>query len=91
MLHYLKGRPHDSYEATRLIRSESVSSLSLYLQEMDADRMHDDVKTKNSLKCAKNMQKTLHMVLMLLIFHRSGIIVTAERMCGYKSAIKKKL
>lgn len=31
-------------KATSLILSESVSSLSLYLQEMGADRMHDDVK-----------------------------------------------
>lgn len=40
----LGSRPHDSYEATNLIRSESVPSLSLYLQEMDADKMYDDVK-----------------------------------------------
>ena len=31
-------------EATRLIRSESISSLLLYLQEMDVDRVRDDVK-----------------------------------------------
>ena len=33
-------------EATSLICSESVSSLSLYLQEMGADWMRDDVKTE---------------------------------------------
>lgn len=33
-------------EATSLICSESVSSLSLCLQKMDADRMRDDVKTE---------------------------------------------
>ena len=33
-------------EATSLIRSESVSSLSLYLQEKDVDRIRDDVKTE---------------------------------------------
>lgn len=38
-----------------------------------------------------NMQKALHIVPVLLIFHRSGIIVATERMCGYKSAIKKEL
>lgn len=37
------------------------------------------------------MQKALHIVPVLLMFHRSGIIVTAERMFGYKSAIKKDL
>ena len=33
-------------EATSVILSESVSSLSLFLQEMDVDRMRDDVKTE---------------------------------------------
>lgn len=33
-------------KATSLIRSESVSPLSLYLKEMVADRMNDDVKTE---------------------------------------------
>ena len=33
-------------KATRLILGESVSSLSLYLKEMVADRMNDDVKTE---------------------------------------------
>ena len=33
-------------EATSLILSESVSSLSLYLQEMDVNRMRDDVKVE---------------------------------------------
>ena len=31
-------------EATRLIRGESGSSLLLYLQEMDVNRVRDDVK-----------------------------------------------
>ena len=48
-------------EATRLIRSESISSLLLYLQEMDVDRVRDDVKAealaKDSLKYAKICQK----------------------------------
>lgn len=35
---------------TSLIRSESDSSLSLYLQEMDVKRMRDDVKTE-ALAC----------------------------------------
>ena len=82
-------------KATSLILNESVSSLSLCLQKTDANRIRDDVKTealaKDSLKYAKNMQKTLHIVLIPLIFHRSGIMVAAERMCGYKSAIKKEL
>ena len=33
-------------KAMSLIFSGSVSSLSLFLQEMDVDRMHDDVKTE---------------------------------------------
>ena len=33
-------------KATSLIRSESVSSLSLCLQKTDANRMWDDVKTE---------------------------------------------
>ena len=30
---------------TRVIHREPVSSRLLYLQEMDVDRMHDDLKT----------------------------------------------
>lgn len=33
-------------EATRLIRSESGSSLLLYLQEKDVNRIREDVKTE---------------------------------------------
>ena len=33
-------------EATRLIRGESGSSLLLYLQEMDVNRVRDDVKAE---------------------------------------------
>lgn len=35
-----------SVKATRLILSESVSSLSLFLQKMDVNRMRDDAKTE---------------------------------------------
>ena len=53
--------------------------------------MRNDVETealaKDSFKYAKNATY----VPTILIFHRSGIIVAAERMCGYKSAIKKDL
>ncbi len=38
--------PHDKTEAPNLILSESVSALLLYLQEVGADRMRDDVKAE---------------------------------------------
>ena len=40
------GQTPNRTKATRLMFSGSVSSLSLFLQEMDVDRMHDDVKTE---------------------------------------------
>lgn len=40
------GQTPNRTKATSLIFSGSVSSLSLFLQEMDVDRMHDDVKTE---------------------------------------------
>ena len=40
------GQASNRTKATSLIFSGSVSSLSLFLQEMDVDRMHDDVKTE---------------------------------------------
>lgn len=40
------GQAPNRTKATSLIFSGSVSSLSLFLQEMDVDRMHDDVKTE---------------------------------------------
>ena len=40
------GQTPNRTKARRLIFSGSVSSLSLFLQEMDVDRMHDDVKTE---------------------------------------------
>lgn len=40
------GQAPNRTKAMSLIFSGSVSSLSLFLQEMDVDRMHDDVKTE---------------------------------------------
>lgn len=40
------GQTPNRTKATSLIFSGSVSSLSLFLQEMDVDRMHDGVKTE---------------------------------------------
>lgn len=37
---------YNHHKATRLILSELVSSLSLCLQKMGADRIRDDVKTE---------------------------------------------
>lgn len=53
--------------------------------------MRDEVETEALAKDSFKYAKPLHIVPALLIFHRSGIIVAAERMCGYKSAIKKEL
>ena len=42
------GQAPNRTKATRRMFSGSVSSLSLFLQEMDVDRMHNDVKMKAS-------------------------------------------
>ena len=58
MVFYKSGVQVSIEKATSLIHSESVSSLSLYLQEMDVNRMSDEVETealaKDSFKYAKN-------------------------------------
>lgn len=41
-----EGEPHDEMKRREWIRSESVSSLMLYLQEVFAVWMRDDVKTE---------------------------------------------
>ena len=55
------GQAPNRTKATSLIFSGSVSSLLLFLQEMDVDRMHDDVKTEawRRLNCYDGLRITI--------------------------------